>query len=75
MFGGVAMQADEFGFAEAHSRGDLVFAEERSVEHCRIVGGERHWNAMPEEPRQRERFRRLFSPRMTKTGTISGWLR
>jgi hypothetical protein len=34
------MQADKFGFTEAHLRGDFVFAEERGVEHCGIVSGE-----------------------------------
>jgi len=37
---GGAMQADKFGFTEAHLRGDFVFAEERGVEHCGIVSGE-----------------------------------
>ncbi len=46
MFRGVAMQADEFGFAEAHLRGDFVFTEERGVEHGGIVGGEHYRNAM-----------------------------
>src|SRR5208337_2154355 len=52
MFHGGAMQADEFGFAEAHLRGYFVFAEERGVEHCGIVGGQHYRNAMAEELRQ-----------------------
>ena len=62
MFHRGAMQADEFGFAEAHLRGDFVFAEERGVEHGGIVGGEHYRNAMAEELRQgmlRERRSRI----------------
>jgi len=46
MFRGVAMQCDEYGFAEAHLRGDFVFAEERGVKHCVVVGEEHCRNAM-----------------------------
>jgi hypothetical protein len=46
MFRGGAMQADEFGFAQAHLRGDFVFAEERGLEHGGIVGGEHDEDAM-----------------------------
>lgn len=53
MFRGVAMQAYKFSFAEAHLRGDFVFAEERGLKHCGIVGGEHYRNAMAEELRQR----------------------
>jgi len=49
---GGAMQADKFGFTEAHLRGNLVFAAERGVKHCRVVGGKHHRNAMAEELRQ-----------------------
>lgn len=52
MFHGAAMQADEFGFAEAHLRGSFIFAEERSVEHGGIVGGKHDRNAVAEELRQ-----------------------
>ncbi len=75
MFCGGAMQAHEFGYAEALLRGDLGFTEERGVKHRGVVGGKQYRNAVPEKPRQWERFRRLLFPRMTKTGTISGWLR
>lgn len=46
MFRSGAMQGDELGFAEAHLRGDFVFAEERGVKHCGVVGGEDYRNAM-----------------------------
>lgn len=46
MFRGVAMEENEFGFAEAHLRDDFVFAEERGVEHCGVVGREHYRNGM-----------------------------
>lgn len=49
MFRSGAMQAGEFGFAQAHLRGGFVFAEERGTKHCGIVSGKHYGNAMAEE--------------------------
>ena len=69
MIRGVAMQGDEFGFAEAHLRGDLLFAEERSVEHCRIIGGEHDEDGMAEELRQGV----LLQRKLTKDAQAETW--
>lgn len=69
MFRGGAMQGDEFGFAEAHSRGDFVFAQERGMKHRGIVGGEHHRNAMAEELRQWVPLKR----KLTKDAQAEAW--
>jgi hypothetical protein len=69
MFCGGAVQGDEFGFAEAHLRGDFVFAEERGVKHCRVVSGEHYRDAMAEELRQGV----LLQRKLTKDAQAETW--